>query len=89
MLTKAVFIWSKYSKNSTIMKCYYNLNLLFSTLIYFKMSSLIQNVWSFRNHSNMLICKVENSCAFQDYEYEAFISKRHIINAFTDTGFDQ
>ncbi len=36
----------------------------------------------------MLICKVENGCAFQDYEYEAYISKRHIVNAFTDT-FDQ
>ncbi len=35
--TKAVIIWSKYSKNSNILKYYYNLKCLFSIFIYFKM----------------------------------------------------
>ncbi len=50
MLTKAVFIWSKYSKNSTIMKYHFN-----------------------KYHFNILICKVEKSCACQDDEYEGFV----------------
>ncbi len=39
MFTKVAFIWSiqKYSKNSNIVKYYYNLKELFSIWIYFKM----------------------------------------------------
>ncbi len=36
MLTKATFIWYKYSKNSNILKYYYNFKQLFSIWMYFK-----------------------------------------------------
>ncbi len=37
MITKAAFIWLKYSENSNIVKYYFNLKQVISILIYFKM----------------------------------------------------
>ncbi len=55
MLTKDAFIWSK---NTNIVKYYYNLKELFSNWIYFKMQfipvtkqeSFSGVTWSFKNH---------------------------------------
>ncbi len=42
MLAKATIILAKYSKNSKIVKCYYNLKYLFSFLIIFKINYYIE-----------------------------------------------
>ncbi len=35
MLTKAAFVWSKYSKNNNIVKYYCNFKLFFSILLFY------------------------------------------------------
>ncbi len=65
----------KYSKNHNIVKYYYNVeyiwNITDSCNVKAEFSAVFSFTWSFRDHSNMLICclskfiiiNVENSCA--------------------------
>ncbi len=72
MLTKAAFVWSKYSKNNNIVKYYCNLKKNFSIVLFYVLIIPVMAklnfvmMWFlcwFAAQKTFLIINVENSCA--------------------------